>query len=68
MVLQGNRFADCGKQQRGVEPSSLKNHGYGETKPICTQHNEDCWGKNRRVEFIILRRTDEAQLQGGDGQ
>jgi OOP family OmpA-OmpF porin len=54
--------------QRGVEPSTLKNHGYGETKPLCTQHNEDCWGKNRRVEFIILRRTDETQLQGGEGQ
>jgi OmpA-OmpF porin, OOP family len=54
--------------ERGVEPSTLKNHGYGETKPICSQHNEDCWGKNRRVEFIILRRTDEANLQGGEGQ
>jgi outer membrane protein OmpA-like peptidoglycan-associated protein len=54
--------------QRGIEPSSLKNHGYGETKPLCTQHNEDCWSKNRRVEFIILRRTDETQLQGGEGQ
>jgi len=51
-----------------VEPSELKNHGDGETKPLCTQNNEDCWSKNRRVEFIILRRTDEAQLQGGEGQ
>ena len=37
-------------------PGRLKSHGYGETKPICTQHNEDCWSKNRRVEFIILKR------------
>ena len=56
----------AGPAQRRAEP--LKNHGYGETKPLCTQHNEDCWSKNRRVEFIILRRTDEAQLQGGEGQ
>jgi OOP family OmpA-OmpF porin len=55
-------------EQRNVEPGRLKSHGYGETKPICTQHNEDCWSKNRRVEFIILKRTDEAQLQGGEGQ
>src|SRR5262249_53609249 len=41
--------------QRNVEPGRLKSHGYGETKPICTQHNEDCWSKNRRVEFIILK-------------
>jgi outer membrane protein OmpA-like peptidoglycan-associated protein len=54
--------------ERGVEPSRLRNHGYGETKPVCTQHNEDCWSKNRRVEFIILKRADEAELKGGEGQ
>jgi OOP family OmpA-OmpF porin len=55
-------------ESRNVEPGRLKSHGYGETKPICTQHNEDCWSKNRRVEFIILKRTDEATFQGGEGQ
>jgi OmpA-OmpF porin, OOP family len=55
-------------EQRNVLPSRLKAHGYGETKPICNQHNEDCWSKNRRVEFIILKRSDEAKLQGGEGQ
>jgi OOP family OmpA-OmpF porin len=55
-------------EQRNVLPSRLKSHGYGETKPICNQHNEDCWSKNRRVEFIILKRSDEANLQGGEGQ
>ena len=54
--------------QRNVLPSRLKSHGYGETKPICTQHNEDCWSKNRRVEFIILKRSDETGLTGGAGQ
>src|SRR3569832_155664 len=54
--------------ERNVEPGRLKSHGYGETKPVSTQHNEDCWRKNRRVEFIILKRADEAQLQGGEGQ
>ena len=53
---------------RGVEPGRLKSHGYGETKPVCTQHNEDCWSRNRRSEFIILKRADEADLQGGEGQ
>jgi OmpA-OmpF porin, OOP family len=54
--------------ERNVEPGRLKSHGYGETKPICTQHNEDCWSQNRRVEFIILKRADEAGLTGGEGQ
>ena len=55
-------------EERNVEPGRLKSHGYGETKPICTQHNEDCWSQNRRVEFIILKRADEAHLHGGEGQ
>jgi OmpA-OmpF porin, OOP family len=54
--------------ERNVEPGRLKSHGYGETKPVCTQHNEDCWSRNRRSEFIILKRTDEAGLTGGEGQ
>jgi OOP family OmpA-OmpF porin len=54
--------------ERNVEPGRLKSRGYGETKPVCTQHNEDCWSRNRRSEFIILKRADEAELQGGEGQ
>src|SRR5262249_21714873 len=45
-------------EERGVEPGRLKSHGYGETKPVCQQHNEECWSQNRRVEFIILKRAD----------
>jgi len=44
--------------EHGVEADRLQSHGYGETKPVCPQHNEACWSKNRRVEFVILRRTD----------
>jgi len=55
-------------EDRGVELGRLKARGYGETKPVCTQHNEDCWSKNRRVEFIIIKRVDEAILQGDSGQ
>lgn len=55
-------------EDRNVELGRLKARGYGETKPVCTQHNEDCWSKNRRVEFIILKRVDEAVLQGDSGQ
>jgi OOP family OmpA-OmpF porin len=54
--------------ERGVNPATLRAKGYGETKPICTQHNENCWSQNRRVEFIILRRAEEMLLQGGEGQ
>ena len=44
--------------EHGVEGDRLQSHGYGETKPVCPQHNDACWSKNRRVEFVILRRSD----------
>jgi len=55
-------------EDRDVNIGRLRAKGYGETKPICTQHNEDCWSKNRRVEFIILQRQDEQILQNDAGQ
>jgi outer membrane protein OmpA-like peptidoglycan-associated protein len=45
--------------EQGVEMHRLQAKGYGETRPVCTGHNEDCWSKNRRVEFVILKRADE---------
>jgi outer membrane protein OmpA-like peptidoglycan-associated protein len=41
-----------------VSADRLRSHGYGETKPVCQKHQESCWSRNRRVEFVILRRTD----------
>ena len=55
-------------EDRDVSVGRLRAKGYGETKPICTQHNEDCWSKNRRVEFIIIQRQDEQILQNDSGQ
>jgi outer membrane protein OmpA-like peptidoglycan-associated protein len=43
---------------KGVAGDRLVARGYGETRPLCHAHNEECWAKNRRVEFVILRRTD----------
>jgi peptidoglycan-associated lipoprotein len=27
---------------------------YGGSNPACTEHNKDCWSKNRRAEFKVL--------------
>ena len=48
--------------KKGVEDGRLIAKGYGETKPVCQEHNETCWEKNRRVEFVILKPAPE----GGD--
>jgi OmpA-OmpF porin, OOP family len=44
---------------KGVEKERLRAKGYGEKKPIDPGHNEDAWSKNRRVEFIILKRANQ---------
>ncbi|MFH0900337.1 MAG: OmpA family protein, partial [Pseudomonadota bacterium] len=46
---------------KGVDSYRLKAVGYGESRPLDPRHNEDAWSKNRRVEFLILKRTDEEQ-------
>jgi outer membrane protein OmpA-like peptidoglycan-associated protein len=42
--------------KHGVDPGRLQSQGYGETRPIDPAHTEAAWAKNRRVEFIILKR------------
>lgn len=34
-----------------VEMSTIS---YGEERPVCFEHNEDCWWRNRRAEFRIV--------------
>jgi outer membrane protein OmpA-like peptidoglycan-associated protein len=41
----------------GISADRLMASGYGETRPLCRAHDEDCWSANRRVELIILHQT-----------
>lgn len=36
----------------GIDPSRISTISYGEERPICTEHNEGCWWKNRRDDFV----------------
>lgn len=44
---------------KGVDAKRLTAQGYGETQPLDRNHNEAAWAKNRRVAFLILKRTTE---------
>jgi outer membrane protein OmpA-like peptidoglycan-associated protein len=44
---------------KGIESERLRAKGYGETRPVDPQHNEAAWSKNRRVEFVIIKRSAE---------
>ena len=39
-------------QANGGSPTQLTVISYGEERPVCAEHNEECWAKNRRVELI----------------
>ena len=41
----------------GVAAARVTAHGYGETRPLCNEHNEACWSRNRRVEILITKST-----------
>jgi OmpA-OmpF porin, OOP family len=42
---------------KGVAAKRLESQGYGETQPIDPRSNEAAWAKNRRVDFLILKRA-----------
>lgn len=36
----------------GASSSQLNVTSYGEERPVCRQHDDSCWSKNRRVEIV----------------
>jgi len=39
----------------GVAAKRIEIVSYGEEKPQCTEQTEECWAKNRRAHFVVLR-------------
>jgi peptidoglycan-associated lipoprotein len=37
----------------GASSAQLKTVSYGKEKPLCTEHDEECWSKNRRAEVNV---------------
>jgi peptidoglycan-associated lipoprotein len=35
----------------GVSGDQMKTVSYGKENPLCTEHDEDCWSKNRRADL-----------------
>jgi len=36
----------------GIKASQLEIVSFGKQRPVCTDHNEDCWQKNRRAHLV----------------
>lgn len=39
-------------QANGASASQVSVISYGKEKPVCREHNEGCWSKNRRVDIV----------------
>jgi len=36
---------------RGVQTTRMTTVSYGKEPPLCTEHTEECWARNRRAHF-----------------
>ena len=38
----------------GIAANRMSTISYGEEIPVCNEHTEECWAKNRRARFVIV--------------
>lgn len=53
----GMRRAETARKyliDHGIDASRIDISSNGEERPVCQEHNEDCWKQNRRDEFVIV--------------
>jgi peptidoglycan-associated lipoprotein len=53
----GMRRAQAAKKyltDRGIDAARIDIASYGEERPVCQEHEESCWFRNRRDEFVIV--------------
>jgi peptidoglycan-associated lipoprotein len=41
---------------QGVQAARITIISYGKERPVCSEHSEDCWAKNRRAHFLVKAR------------
>lgn len=52
---RGNSVSSA-MQANGASGGQLTVVSYGEERPVCTESNESCWQRNRRVEIVYTAR------------
>jgi peptidoglycan-associated lipoprotein len=53
----GDRRAEAAKDylaQVGIPSAQLNVISYGKDRPVCEDHNENCWQKNRRIHILAM--------------
>ena len=39
---------------RGIDPSRMRTISYGKERPVCQDHDEACWQRNRRIHIVAM--------------
>jgi peptidoglycan-associated lipoprotein len=58
-VALGDRRAEASKDflvQAGIPSAQLNVISYGKERPVCQDHDESCWQKNRRTHIVAMAR------------
>ncbi len=59
----GDRRAAAAKDylvEVGIPSGQLSVISYGKERPVCTDHNEACWQKNRRIHIVAMARKPQS--------
>ena len=57
-IALGERRAQAARQfliSLGVAANRMDTVSFGKEKPFCTTHDEECWQKNRRAHFVMVK-------------
>ena len=38
---------------RGIAESRITTVSFGKKRPLCTEHTQACWARNRRAHFLV---------------
>jgi len=52
----GDKRANAAKEflvGQGIGGDRMDTISYGEERPVCSEHSEDCWQRNRRAHFVL---------------
>ncbi len=61
-IALGDRRAQASKDylvQVGIPAVQLNLISYGKEKPVCQEHDEACWQRNRRIHIVAMARAQQ---------
>jgi peptidoglycan-associated lipoprotein len=59
-IALGDKRADSAKEYLvnvGIPAGQLNVISYGKEKQVCSEHDEACWQKNRRIHIVAMARN-----------